>query len=39
VVTTQEVGQAMLNAARRGGGRLVLESRDIERLAQEGKTA
>ena len=36
VVTTEEVGQAMLNAARRGSGRLVLESRDIARLAQEG---
>jgi hypothetical protein len=36
VVTTEEVGQAMLNAARRGSGRLVLESRDIARLAHEG---
>lgn len=36
VVTTAEVGQAMLNAARRGSGRLVLESEDIARLAQEG---
>jgi uncharacterized protein YbjT (DUF2867 family) len=36
VVTTEEVGRAMLNAARRGSGRLVLESRDIARLAQEG---
>jgi uncharacterized protein YbjT (DUF2867 family) len=36
VVTTQEVGLAMLNAARRGTGRVVLEPRDIVRLAQEG---
>jgi uncharacterized protein YbjT (DUF2867 family) len=36
VVTTEEVGQAMLTAARRGSGRLVLESKDIARLAQEG---
>lgn len=36
VVTTEEVGRAMLNAARRGSGRLVLESRDIARLAREG---
>lgn len=36
VVTSEEVGQAMLNAARRGSGRLVLESRDIARLAREG---
>lgn len=35
VVTTQEVGQAMLHASRRGPGRLVLESRDIAGLAQE----
>ncbi|PUA17184.1 NAD-dependent epimerase/dehydratase family protein [Glaciimonas sp. PCH181] len=33
VVTTEEVGQAMLNAMRRGSGRFVLESRDIARLA------
>jgi uncharacterized protein YbjT (DUF2867 family) len=36
VVTTAEIGQAMLNAARRGTGRLVLESEDIAHLAQEG---
>jgi uncharacterized protein YbjT (DUF2867 family) len=36
VVTTEELGQAMLKAARRGSGRLVLESRDIARLAREG---
>lgn len=35
VVTTEDVGQAMLNAARRGSGRLVLESRDIARLARK----
>jgi uncharacterized protein YbjT (DUF2867 family) len=35
VVTTKEVGQAMLNAARRGSGRLVLESKDIASLAME----
>jgi uncharacterized protein YbjT (DUF2867 family) len=36
VVTTEEVGLAMLNAARRGRSRLVVESGDIARLAQEG---
>jgi uncharacterized protein YbjT (DUF2867 family) len=36
VVTTEEVGQAMLNAARRGAGRVVVEPGDISRLAQEG---
>lgn len=36
VVTTEEVGQAMLNAARRETGRFVLESGDIARLAKEG---
>ncbi len=35
VLTTEEVGQAMLNAARREPGRLVLEPRDIARLAKE----
>ena len=35
VITTKEIGQAMLYAARRGSGRLVLESKDIARLAQE----
>lgn len=36
VVTTEEVGQAMLNAARRGTGRFVLESEGIARLAKQG---
>jgi len=38
VVTTEQIGLAMLNAARRGHGRLVLESRDIARGAQAGST-
>jgi uncharacterized protein YbjT (DUF2867 family) len=33
VVTTEEMGQAMLNAARRGSGRVVLESKDIAQMA------
>jgi uncharacterized protein YbjT (DUF2867 family) len=33
VLTTEEVGRAMLNAARLGAGRRVLETRDIARLA------
>ncbi len=33
ILTTEEVGLAMLNAARRGSGRFVLESRDIAALA------
>jgi len=37
VVTTEEVGLAMLNAARRGAGRVVVESRDIARLARGGQ--
>jgi uncharacterized protein YbjT (DUF2867 family) len=35
VVTTEQVGRAMLNCARRGAGRVVLESSDIARLSQE----
>jgi uncharacterized protein YbjT (DUF2867 family) len=34
VLTTEEVGRAMLNAARRGTGRVVLEAKDIARLAR-----
>lgn len=34
VVTTEEMGQAMLNAARRGSGRVVLESKDIAQMAR-----
>ena len=34
-VTTQAIGQAMLNAARHRSGRFVLESRDIAHLAQK----
>ena len=33
VLTTEEMGRAMLNAARLGAGRRVLETRDIGRLA------
>src|SRR3954465_13798837 len=32
VLTTEEMGRAMLNAARLGAGRRVLETRDIARL-------
>ena len=35
VLTTQDIGLAMLGAARRRTGRVVLESRDIARLARE----
>ena len=35
VQTTEEMGRAMLNAARLGPGRRVLETRDIARLARE----
>lgn len=35
-VTTEDIGQAMLNAVRRGAGRMVLESRDIGLLARDG---
>ena len=34
VVTTEEMGQAMLNAARRGSGRVILESKDIAQMAR-----
>lgn len=34
IVTTQDMGQAMLNAARRGDGRVVVEAKDIVRLAR-----
>jgi uncharacterized protein YbjT (DUF2867 family) len=33
VLTTEDVGKAMLGAARRGSGRAVLEAKDIARLA------
>ncbi len=34
VLTTEQMGKAMLNAARQGAGRAVLETRDIARLAR-----
>jgi uncharacterized protein YbjT (DUF2867 family) len=34
VLTTEDIGRAMLNAARRGAGRVVLETKDIARLAR-----
>ncbi len=33
IVTTDDIGQAMLNAARHKGGRAVVEAKDIHRLA------
>ena len=36
VVTTEEMGRAMLNVARLGPGRRVLETRDIVRMARTG---
>lgn len=35
ILTTEEMGTAMLNAARRGAGRCVLETKDIAKLARE----
>jgi uncharacterized protein YbjT (DUF2867 family) len=34
IVTTEDIGQAMLNAARQNGGRVVVEAKDILRLAR-----
>ncbi|PVZ20478.1 MULTISPECIES: NAD-dependent epimerase/dehydratase family protein [unclassified Pseudomonas] len=34
IVTTDDIGQAMLNAARQRGGRVVVEAKDIVRLAR-----
>lgn len=34
IVTTNDIGQAMLNAAREHGGRVVIEAKDIVRLAR-----
>jgi len=43
IVTTDDIGQAMLNVARAGAGRAVLEPREIARVAKEmqapGRTA
>jgi len=36
ILTTEEMGRAMLNAVRRGAPKRVLESRDIHRLAASG---
>ena len=36
ILTTEEVGRAMLQVARIGAGRAVLEAKDIARLAHEG---
>lgn len=34
IVTTEDIGQAMLNAARQNGGRVVVEAKEIIRLAR-----
>lgn len=34
IVTTDDIGQAMLNAVRRNGGRVVVEAKDIVRLSR-----
>jgi hypothetical protein len=34
IVTTEDMGKAMLNVARKGAGRAVLEAKDIARLAR-----
>ena len=35
VITSEQLGQAMLNAARFGGDKAVLEATDIKRLAEK----
>ena len=37
IVTTDDIGQAMLNAVRRNGGREIVEAKDIARLSRAGQ--